>query len=392
MRAHLGGLPWKLKKRSLGQACSPAGCMACVCDMLGGTAPHPGDLPGKRIVQIALGGSASPGGPSFGFIRAAGVEWPQQMQEYLKNHHIVVEVSDIWRSEVAWSSGRWDGTFCVMATPEQREAIDALKGVAALLSNGGWMVCRLGVVATGGGCPQVGVVCLADVSLSPGWTECFASEVGPVWCRKYLPMEDPSGMLLMRHVLWERVCLSGIFFVIFRNFRNVAADLGRAGQGQSGYCFELSWNGVDGSSNACICTNLRRNGQLWTMSEGLVVTLGPVKGSTVKPGLLTPAAVSRVLERRGRCATSAGCPRDRYLGWLERVEDNLAKMWQANLTEWYEENPEGDNLKKEETPPSGTTSRRKPRRRGQPQERGNPAVGDNLKGSAGRHRLGGVWT
>ncbi|KAJ4453150.1 hypothetical protein PAPYR_12463 [Paratrimastix pyriformis] len=42
------------------------------------------------------------------------------------------------------------------------------------------MVCRLGVVAAlGGGCPQVGVVCLADVSLSPGWTECFASEVGP---------------------------------------------------------------------------------------------------------------------------------------------------------------------------------------------------------------------
>ncbi|KAJ4453176.1 hypothetical protein PAPYR_12430 [Paratrimastix pyriformis] len=33
-------------------------------------------------------------------------------------------------------------------------------------------------------------------------------------------------------------------------------------------------------------------------------------------------------------------------------------MWQANLTEWYEENPDGDNLKKEE----------------------NPAVGDNLKG------------
>ncbi|KAJ4453208.1 hypothetical protein PAPYR_12389 [Paratrimastix pyriformis] len=66
-------------------------------------------------------------------------------------------------------------------------------------------------------------------------------------------------------------------------------------------------------------------------------------------------------------------------------------MWQANLTEWYEENPDGDNLKKEENPPSGTTSRaslgdtgwvgmdtmeenkgttsrrRKTRRRGQPQ-------------------------
>ncbi|KAJ4453774.1 hypothetical protein PAPYR_11670 [Paratrimastix pyriformis] len=128
MRAHLGGLPWKLKKRSLGQACSPAGCMACVCDMLGGTAPHPGDLPGQAH-STDRSGEDRPlrADHRLAFIRAAGVEWPQQMQEYLKNHHIVVEVSDIWRSEVAWSSGRWDGTFCVMATPEQREAIDALK-------------------------------------------------------------------------------------------------------------------------------------------------------------------------------------------------------------------------------------------------------------------------
>ncbi|KAJ4453862.1 hypothetical protein PAPYR_11547 [Paratrimastix pyriformis] len=92
------------------------------------------------------------------------------------------------------------------------------------------MVCRLGVVAAlGGGCPQVGVVCLADVSLSPGWTECFASEVGP---RLILRISD----------IWPLRCL------------NVAADSVKAGQGQSGYCFELSWNGVDGSSNACICT------------------------------------------------------------------------------------------------------------------------------------------
>ncbi|KAJ4454343.1 hypothetical protein PAPYR_10975 [Paratrimastix pyriformis] len=91
--------------------------------------PHiPEIFRGKRIVQIAPGEDRPlRADHRLAFIRAAGVEWPQQMQEYLKNHHIVVEVSDIWRSEVAWSSGRWDGTFCVMATPEQREAIDALK-------------------------------------------------------------------------------------------------------------------------------------------------------------------------------------------------------------------------------------------------------------------------
>ncbi|KAJ4453779.1 hypothetical protein PAPYR_11658 [Paratrimastix pyriformis] len=143
MRAHLGGLPLEAKEEEvrqwlreanpsaqclLGQACSPAGCMACVCDMLGGTAPHPGDLPGQAH-STDRSGEDRPlrADHRLAFIRAAGVEWPQQMQEYLKNHHIVVEVSDIWRSEVAWSSGRWDGTFCVMATPEQREAIDALK-------------------------------------------------------------------------------------------------------------------------------------------------------------------------------------------------------------------------------------------------------------------------
>ncbi|KAJ4453307.1 hypothetical protein PAPYR_12249 [Paratrimastix pyriformis] len=71
-------------------------------------------------------------------------------------------------------------------------------------------------------------------------------------------------------------------------------------------------------------------------------------------------------------------------------------MWQANLTEWYEENPDGDNLKKEENPavgdnlkkeenpPSGTTSRaalgdigwvdtmEKTQEGGQPQEGGKP--------------------
>ncbi|KAJ4453351.1 hypothetical protein PAPYR_12192 [Paratrimastix pyriformis] len=131
------------------------------------------------------------------------------------------------------------------------------------------MVCRLGVVAAlGGGCPQVGVVCLADVSLS---------------------------------ALPRRWALSGVG----NNYRT-GGDA-RAGQG--------------------------------------------VNGQTRTP--LTPAAVpagageegAAVLRRRDALGiVTPGVAR-------ERVEDNLAKMWQANLTEWYEENPDGDNLKKEKTPP-----------------------------------------
>ncbi|KAJ4452888.1 hypothetical protein PAPYR_12813 [Paratrimastix pyriformis] len=234
--------------------------------------------------------------------------------KYLKNHHIVV--------------GRVGGVGMAV--------FSAFSGGLSAYSNCGWMVCRLGVVAAlGGGCPQVGVVCLADVSLSA-----LPSEVGPVWCRNNYRYLDAcltvwsdgrsfSGMLLMRHVLWERKLL-GMWPLIL-----VGLVKG------------------NGSSNACICTKPRRNGQLWTTSEGLVVTLGPVKGSTVKPGPL----------HSGSC----GCWKAAV---LQRVEDNLAKMWQANLTEWYEENPDRDNLKKEENlrkTPSGTTS----------------------KGIAGRHRLGG---
>ncbi|KAJ4459519.1 hypothetical protein PAPYR_4579 [Paratrimastix pyriformis] len=44
-------------------------------------------------------------------------------------------------------------------------------------------------------------------------------------------------------------------------------------------------------------------------------------------------------------------------------------MWQANLTV-YEENPDGDNLKKEENPAVGDNLKKEE----------NPAVGDNLKG------------
>ncbi|KAJ4455194.1 hypothetical protein PAPYR_9928 [Paratrimastix pyriformis] len=99
--------------------------------------------------------------------------------------------------------------------------------------------------------------------------------------------------------------------------------------------------------------NLRMNGQLWMMSEGLVVTLGPVKG---KEG------AAELRRRDGLGIVTPGVAR-------ERVEDNLAKMWQANLTEWYEENPDGDNLKKEENPAVGDNLKKEE----------NPVVGDNLK-------------
>ncbi|KAJ4453675.1 hypothetical protein PAPYR_11806 [Paratrimastix pyriformis] len=221
MRAHLGGLPLEAKEEEVRQWLREANPSAQFW-------VKPARQPGAWRYRSLRGGSASRADHRLAFIRAAGVEWPQQMQEYLKNHHIVVEVSDIWRSEVAWSSGRWDGTFCVMATPEQREAIDALKR------------------------SRVGVVCLADVSLSPGWTECFASEVGP---RLILRISDiwPLRCLSDRLVRWK-ILLWDVADAARSLGENVAADLGRAGQGQSGYCFELSWNGVDGSSNACICT------------------------------------------------------------------------------------------------------------------------------------------
>ncbi|KAJ4453207.1 hypothetical protein PAPYR_12388 [Paratrimastix pyriformis] len=123
------------------------------------------------------------------------------------------------------------------------------------------MVCRLGVVAAlGGGCPQVGVVCLADVSLSPGWTECFASEVGP---RLILRISDiwPLRCLSDRLVRWK---------ILLWDVADAARSLGermwplillRLVKGSLVIVLRLSWNGV-----------------------GLVVTLGPVKGSTVKPG------------------------------------------------------------------------------------------------------------
>ncbi|KAJ4454435.1 hypothetical protein PAPYR_10886 [Paratrimastix pyriformis] len=230
------------------------------------------------------------------------------------------------------------------------------------------------IVLRPAGCRSVAdVMRCADVSLSPGWTECFASEVGP--------MEDPSGMLLMRHVLWRE---------------NVAADSVKAGQGQPGYCFELSWNGVDGSSNACIRTKTsERMGRL-------VVTLGPVKGSTVKPGPLTPAVPAGAGEE-GPLATQTSPSGTRKPRWGQPQEGGKPRRrgqpqgiagrhrLGGGWTRWRKPQ-EGDNLKKEENPAVGDNlkghrwatsagwgrTRRRKTPRGQPQEGGNPAEGDNL--------------
>ncbi|KAJ4454371.1 hypothetical protein PAPYR_10950 [Paratrimastix pyriformis] len=292
MRAHLGGLPLEAKEEEvrqwlreanpsaqclLGQACSPAGCMACVCDMLGGTAPHPGDLPGQAH-STDRSGEDRPlrADHRLAFIRAAGVEWPQQMQEYLKNHHIVVEVSDIWRSEVAWSSGRWDGTFCVMATPEQREAIDALKRESP------------------------------DVSLSPGWTECFASEVGPVWCRKYLPISGPLRCLSDRLVRWK---------ILLWDVADAARSLGErmwplilVGLVKGSLVIVLSFPGMGlmGAPMPASAQNLRRNGQLWTMTGGDARAGQGVNGQTRTP--LTPAAVPAGAGEEGPLCYVGGMP------------------------------------------------------------------------------------
>ncbi|KAJ4457226.1 hypothetical protein PAPYR_7397 [Paratrimastix pyriformis] len=289
------------------------------------------------------------------------------------------------------------------------------------------MVCRLGVVAAlGGGCPQVGVVCLADVSLSPGWTECFASEVGPVWCRKYLPISGPLRCLSDRLVRWK---------ILLWDVADAARSLGErmwplilVGLVKGIIQFQY-WTEQMGAPMPASAQNLRRNGQLWTTTGGDARAGQGVNGQTRTP--LTPAAVpagageegAAVLRRRDALGiVTPGVAR-------ERVEDNLAKMWQANLTEWYEENPEGDNLKKEENPAVGDNLKKEenpavgdnlkkeenpavgdnlkgqrwatsagwgmdmmeenPKKGDNLKKEENPGVGDNLKGIAGRHRLGG---
>ncbi|KAJ4454876.1 hypothetical protein PAPYR_10277 [Paratrimastix pyriformis] len=286
-------------------------------------------------------------------------------------------------------------------------------GLSAPTSNCGWMVCRLGVVAAlGGGCPQVGVVCLADVSLSPGWTECFASEVGP---RLILRISDiwPLRCLSDRLVRWK---------ILLWDVADAARSLGermwplillRLVKGSLVIVLSFPGMGLMGAPMPASAQNLRMNGQLWTTSEGLVVTLGPVKGQRSNQDPLTPQRFLRVLE-----GGAAGLRKPHRVVRGKPDGDNLKK----------EKTPLGDNLKghrwatpagwgwtrwrkprrgqpQEENPPSGTTGaslgdigwvgtdteeenkgttsrRRKTRRRGQPHEgsRGEPDFGENLDG------------
>ncbi|KAJ4452575.1 hypothetical protein PAPYR_13221 [Paratrimastix pyriformis] len=110
---------------------------------------------------------------------------------------------------------------------------------------------------------EVGVVCLADVSLSPGWTECFASEVGPRLILRISDIWPPEMPKLLG--MWPLILL-------------------RLVKGSLVIVLSFPGMGLMGAPMPASAQNLRMNGQLWTTSEGLVVTLGPVKGSTVKPG------------------------------------------------------------------------------------------------------------
>ncbi|KAJ4456527.1 hypothetical protein PAPYR_8167 [Paratrimastix pyriformis] len=145
----------------------------------------------------------------------------------------------------------------------------------------------------GGGCPQVGVVCLADVSLSPGWTECFASEalsgVGNIYRWKILLWDVADAARSLGERMWPLILVGLVkgSLVIVLSFPGM---------------------GLMGAPMPASAQNLRRNGQLWTMSEGLVVTLGPVKGSTVKPGPLNTRSGSAGAGEEGPLCYVGGMP------------------------------------------------------------------------------------
>ncbi|KAJ4454283.1 hypothetical protein PAPYR_11040 [Paratrimastix pyriformis] len=228
---------------------------------------------------------------------------------------------------------------------------------------------------------EVGVVCRADVSLSPGWTECFASEVGPrlilrisdIW-----PPEMPK-LLGMWPLILLRPALLGSLVIIL-SFPGVGLMGAPVDYVAPAYYFAIVYyrarqSGIVAGQTGMVpmpasAQNLRMNGQLWMMTGGDARAGQGVNGQTRTP--LTPAAVPAGAGKEG----AAELRRLDALGIVnpgvarERVEDNLAKMWQANLTEWYEENPDGDNLKKEENPAVGDNLKKEE----------NPAVGDNLKG------------
>ncbi|KAJ4453660.1 hypothetical protein PAPYR_11811 [Paratrimastix pyriformis] len=130
------------------------------------------------------------------------------------------------------------------------------------------MVCRLGVVAAlGGGCPQVGVVCLADVSLSPGWTECFASEVGPI--------SGPLRCLSDRLVRWKILLWDVVDAARSLGERMWPLILLRLVKGSLVIVLSFPGMGLMGAPMPASAQNLRMNGQLWTTTGG---DARPVKG------------------------------------------------------------------------------------------------------------------
>ncbi|KAJ4452613.1 hypothetical protein PAPYR_13176 [Paratrimastix pyriformis] len=294
------------------------------------------NVPGKTVIVLRPAGCRSVADVMRWFA-TSGLTAPDQIK--LKDRDL--------------DSGRWDGASSSAFRPTRR-----VGGVGmAVFSRVFWWAERPYFPTV------VGVVCLADVSLSPGWTECFASEVGP---RLILRISDiwPLRCLSDRLVRWK---------ILLWDVADAARSLGermwplillRLVKGSLVIVLSFPGMGLMGAPMPA-STKPRMNGQLWTTSEGLVVTLGPVKGQRSNQDL----------------NTRSGKPHRVVRG-----------------------KPDGDNLKKEENPAVGTTSRGIAGRHrlggdghdgGKPQEgdnlkkEENPAVGDNLKGIAGRHRLGG---
>ncbi|KAJ4457419.1 hypothetical protein PAPYR_7125 [Paratrimastix pyriformis] len=91
------------------------------------------------------------------------------------------------------------------------------------------MVCRLGgVAALGGGCPQVGVVCLADVSLSALPRRWALSDVGNNYRGKILLWDVADAARSMGVRMWPLISLRLVkgTLVIILSFPGVELKMG----------------------------------------------------------------------------------------------------------------------------------------------------------------------
>ncbi|KAJ4453488.1 hypothetical protein PAPYR_12024 [Paratrimastix pyriformis] len=261
------------------------------------------------------------------------------------------------------------------------------------------MVCRLGgVAALGGGCPQVGVVCLADVSLSALPRRWALSDIGnnyrfvgcwDVWQRLILRISDIWPPEMPKLVgMWPLISLRLVkgSLALVLSFPGVGLMGAPVDYVAPVYYFAIVYYRARLSGTVAGQTGMvpmPASAQNLRMMTGGDARAGQgVNGQTRTP--LTPAAVPAGAGKEG----AAELRRLDALGIVtpgvarERVEDNLAKMWQANLTEWYEENLKKDNLKKEENPAVGENLKKEenPAAGDNLKKEENPAVGDNLKG------------